>query len=277
MTDDQTFVWRWPQHIVMSPSSLKAFGQCAYRNKLRYLQNIDPPEKWVRVFALGNATHSALGTIAQQMQAGANLIGDAEVRMLCSLHMPDHEYPTEESREADINSVLRWVEVGKRYLQNLNVQRWLLIERSERRPISLFETKTEYTILSKPDLVVERLDENGEPFIHIIDWKTGSRKLELEEDVPVIMRYVLRQQLQQWTGDASAANVLFTWVWLDENASDPWDASVENCNYRWPGVLEQIEAMATETEWKATPGWYCRYCPYYGNYCKEEIPPESDW
>lgn len=268
--------WRWPHRIVMSPSSLKAFSQCAFRNKLRYLQSIDPPDTWVRVFALGNATHSALGTIAQQMSVGADLIGPNEVGKLCNLYLPEHQYPSPEAREADIDSVLRWVDTGVRYLRSLKVQRWLMTERSQRREVPLFPAQAPYTLLSKPDLVVERVDEDGVPFVQIIDWKTGNRPQDLEHDVPVIMRYVLKNNLQEWTGNASEARVDFTWVWLEEGFPETIDASVEHCNHRWPDIRGQMEAMATESEWKATPGWYCRYCPYYKNHCPEEIPPDLD-
>lgn len=262
--------WRWPNHIVMSPSSLKAFGQCHYRNKLRYLQSIDPPDTWVRNFAMGNAAHAALGTIAQQMKVGANLITDDQVRMGTRLRLPMTKYPSEEARHADIELVVRWVNRGRAWLESLDIEEFLLIESGERRPVKLFASEAEYKLLAKPDLIVRRTNRDGDSIIHVIDYKTG--KIYPEDDVPVIMRYVTREKLQQWTGDASAANVMFSWNWLDHGQVDDVDLTVEHCNQAWPGILEQMEAMATETDWKATPGWYCRYCPYYQNYCPEEIP-----
>lgn len=264
--------WRWPNHIVMSPTSLNTFSQCHYRIKLQYLQNIQAPEKWVRAFAIGTAAHAALGTIAQQMKVGANLITDDQIRMLTRMRLPMNEYPSEMARDADIELVLRWVKRGSAWLKSLNIQEFLLIERGERRPVKLFASGAEYKLVAKPDLIVRRTNEDGE-FIHVIDWKTGKRYPH--EDVPVLMRYVVRENLQQWTGDASNANMVFTWNWLDLGDTDDFDASVENCNTAWPGIVNQMEAMATETEWKATPGWYCNYCPYYQNYCPEEIPKEE--
>lgn len=266
--------WRWPNRIAMSPTSLKAYGQCASRVKMRYLQDLDPPPKWVRFFALGNATHSALGTVAQQLRAGTNLIGEEQVRNLCRFHMPETEYPTPEAREADIQLVLEWFAKGRDFLMSLDVEEWLVIEQTRRREVRLFPAEAPYKIMTKPDLILKQRDEHGEPYFHIIDWKTGS--VYEEPDVPVITRYAIGSELQQWTGDATAANVVFSWYWLQQNYRKELDISAEHCNEHWPSVLEQMENLATETEWKAEPGWYCNYCPYYKNYCPEEIPPETD-
>lgn len=267
--------WRWPNTIAMSPSSLKSYGQCPSRIKMRYLQNLDPPEKWVQAFAVGNATHSALGTIAQQMKVGTEPIGEEQIRMLCRFHMPEHEYPSPEAREYDVQRVLSWVARGRAWLETLDVQEWLLIEQKQRRDVSLFPAEAPYELLTKPDLIVKRMDDDGDPYFQVVDWKTG--QVREEPDVPVIVRYAIRDKLQEWVGNFSAANVQFTWYWLDENYRKDIDLSVEHCNHAWPGILEQMEALATESDWLATPGWYCQYCPYYQNHCPEEMPKSDDW
>ncbi|MCA9833271.1 MAG: PD-(D/E)XK nuclease family protein [Thermomicrobiales bacterium] len=273
MSDDE-LVLRWPHQKSLSPTSLKTYSQCAYRIRLQYVDEIPRPDIFVPFFAIGNATHSALGTIAQQMKLGVPTIGEKEIRMLCSFHMPMHHYPSEEAWEAEVQKVLRWVDTGKRYLQRLQVEEWLLIEHWEAREIPLLPTKARYKLGAKPDLVVRRRDEEGEPLIHIIDYKTG--QVREEPDVPVIQRFALRPLLQEWTGDASAANVRFTWIWLDENYPRDVDVSVEHCNHAWPEIMAQMESLVSEAIFAPTPGWYCRYCPYYQNYCTEEIPPQLD-
>lgn len=266
--------WRWPNHIPMSPSSLKAFSQCPSRVKMQYLQSLEPPDKWVHHFALGNATHSALGTIAQQLKVGTAPIGEAQIRLICATHMPKSQYPTEESREFDVQQVLEWVRRGRVWLESLQVDDWLVIEQKRRRHVPLFPAKSQYELLTRPDLIIKRRDEDGNPYFHVIDWKTGS--VNPEQDVPVIVRFAIRNELQEWTGDASTANVVFSWYWLKENYRTDVDVSVEHCHEYWPGIVHQMESVATESEWIATPGWYCNYCKYYKNFCPEEIPPELD-
>lgn len=267
--------WRWPTTIAMSPSSLKAYGQCPARVKMQYLQGLEPPEKWVHHYALGNATHSALGTIAQQMKVGAEIIGEEQIRLLCRFHMPEKEYPSTEAREYDIQQVLEWVRRGRAWLETLDVDDWLIIEQKRRRDVRLFPAQAPYELLTKPDLIVKRRDEYGEPWFQVIDWKTGA--IYEEPDVPVIVRYVLKTELQQWTGNPSTANVVFTWFWLRENYRKDIDIPADHCTDYWPKVTGQMEALATETEWPASPDWYCNYCKFYQNYCPEEIPATDDW
>lgn len=277
MTDDSTpsdVTRRWPHQTAMSPSSLKIYGQCPYRIRLQYIDRIPRPDIFVPFFAIGNATHSALGTIAQQMKAGTSPIGPEQIRILCQLHMPMFQYPSEETWEVEVQKVLRWVDLGRRYLESLHADEWLLIEHWEKRDLPLLPSRARYALGAKPDLVVRRLDEDGEPLIHIIDYKTG--KVYEEPDVPVIQRFVLRQHLQEWTGDASATNVRFTWYWLDENYRKDVDLTLEHCTYAWPGIVQQMESLVTETEWEPTPSHMCVYCPYYQNYCTAEIPPQVD-
>ena len=266
--------WRWPNGIAMSPSSLKSYSQCASRVKMQYLQNLEPPEEWVRHFGLGNATHSALGTIAQQIKVGIEPIGEEQIRLLCGMHLPLKEYPTEEAREADIRDVLLWVKRGREWLEKLDVDDWLVIEQKRRRHVPLFPAQSSYELLTKPDLIIRQTDEHGEPYFHVIDWKTGA--VYEEPDVPVITRYVIRRELQDWTGNATAANMVFSWYWLRENYRKEIDLSAEHCNQHWPSVVQQMEDLATESEWIATPGWYCRYCKFYQNFCPEEIPPDVE-
>jgi hypothetical protein len=265
-------IWRWPNHIVMSPSSLKTFSQCRFRIKLYYLQDIKL-DMWVRAFAMGTATHDALATIARQMKVGSPLISEEQIRFLARMKLPLAQYPSEATRNADIDQIMEWVRRGRTWLERLDVEEWLVIEGKQYRDFPLFPSKSRYKLVAIPDLVMKRLDEDGQPYIHIFDWKTGA--VYEEPDVPVLHRFALRDRLRDWIDIPDNVNVVFTWYWLDENLRKDVDVSVEHCNHAWPDILAQMEAMATETEWKATPGWYCRYCPYHGNYCNEQIPYED--
>lgn len=268
--------WRWPNKKNFSPTTLKTYSECASRVKMQHLQKLEPPEKWVRAFAVGRTTHNALRTIAAQLSVGASeFITDEQIRNLCRFEMPLREYPTAEAHEADIRLVISWIRKGQAWLQSLDVVEWLRIEQYESRNLTMFSGEIPYSMSTRPDLVLKQIDEDGEPYFHILDWKTGA-VWELP-DVPVIMRYALHDRLENWAGDANAANVKFTWFWLDHDFRKSVDVSYEHSTYRWPDIVKQMKSLALETEWKATPGRYCVYCPYYKNHCPEEIPPGEDW
>lgn len=267
--------WRWPIGKNFSPTSLKTFGECPSRVKMQYLQQLEPPYKWVRHFALGRATHNALRTIANQLKNGAPLITEDQIRLLCRTEMPVDEYPSEEARESDIRLVLNWVRKGRIWLESLKIEDWMLIEGWAHREFPMFKSQIQYSMITRPDLILKQQDEDGVEYFHIIDWKTGS-VWELP-DVPVIMRFALRNHLEQWIGDANEANVQFTWYWLDHDERRTVDVSMDHVGSIWPDIVRQMTDLALETEWKAIPGRYCEYCPYYKNHCPEEMPPLKDW
>lgn len=267
--------WRWPNTRNFSPTVLKSYGDCPSRIKMQYLQKLDVPEKWVRAFAVGRPTHNALRTIAQQLRDGAPaFISDDQIRNLCRFEMPIAQYSSEEAREADIQNVIRWVRKGQAWLESLQVDEWLRIEQYEERDFTMFPAQVPYSMITKPDLVLRQTDEEGQPYFHIIDWKTGS--VWEHPDVPVIMRYALHDRLEEWTGEANGANVLFTWYWLEHDYRKGVDVSYEYSTYYWPDIVKQMRSLALEKDWIATPGYHCNFCPYYKNFCPEEIPPELD-
>lgn len=266
--------WRWPNDRNLSPTVLKNYARCPQRVKMQYLQKLEAPEAFIPAYALGNATHSALGTIAQQLRADVNPIGEEQIRNIARFHMPEHEYPSPEYREAEIKKVIRCVERGTAWLRTLDVVEWLRIEQYETREMHMFRSKSPYKMITRPDLVLKRIDEEGQEFIHIIDWKTGA--VWEEPDVPVIMRFALRDRLEEWYGDANSANVLFTWNWLDHDEKKDVDVSMEHIGRTWSSIVDQAVSLASELQWIATPGRHCNICPYYKNHCPEEIPPDDD-
>lgn len=266
---------RWPNDRNFSPTVLKTYGQCASRVKMQYVQKLEGPDKWIRAYALGRPTHQALKIIARQLSVGADgSVTDEQIRDFCRFEIPRKEYSSDEAHEADIQQVIRWVRKGESWLKALHVEEWLRIEQFERRNFTMFPAKVPFSMVTSPDLVMKQIDEDGQPYFHIVDWKTGS--VWEEPDVPVIMRFALREKLQEWTGDANAANVKFTWYWLDHDYRKQVDVSMEQVDYVWPGVVNQMKSLATEQDWIATPGYHCNFCPYYKNYCPEEIPPQRD-
>lgn len=267
-------IWRWPPGKNFSPTALKTYGECPSRVKMNYLQKLESPYKWVRHFALGRSTHNALRSIANQLKTGSELMLDEHIRRMCEFEMPISEYPSEEAREYDIGLVIGWVRRGQAWLESLDIQDWMLIEQFVARDFEMFSARVPYSMITRPDLILRQIDDDGQEYFHIIDWKTGS-VWELP-DVPIIMRFALREYLDGWVGDANSANVTFTWYWLDHDVRRDVDVSMELVSRSWPGIVEQMSSLALEEEWKATPGRHCRYCPYYKNYCPEEMPPELD-
>lgn len=260
---------RWPRDRWISPTALAMYARCPKRIRLQHLDRVDPPWQFWPHLAKGRIAHLALKRIAHALATGREPIDAAEVARMARLHLPHQEFPSPAAYDASVADVERWVACGRRYIERNPAPAWLLIEKNQHRPIRIYPGQSPYTLMARPDAVVQRTDADGS-FIEVIDYKTGV--VRPEPDPPVLTRYVARDLLQRLYGDPSAAQVRFTYLWLDHAERTEIDLSVEHCTDAWPHITRQIRALASETAWPARPSVLCRYCPYHRNICHEPIP-----
>lgn len=76
--------------------------------------------------------------------------------------------------------------------------------------------------------------------------------------------------------DPLARRVRFTYLWLEHQATDEYDLSVEFCHQHWPRITGTIERLFAETEWRQNPSFLCNYCPYHENACTPPPPRTND-
>lgn len=264
---------RWPRNTWISPSVLNNYVTCPYRVRLQNVDRVPQPWQFWPHLAKGRIAHLALKRIADALARNQHPVDEAEVLKMTLLHLPHQFFPSPEAYQASVQDIVRWVDYGRRYIERIPDPRWLLIEKNQSREWPIFPNQSPYTLMARPDVVIQRSDEDGNPLIEIIDYKTGA--IRPEEDPPVIMRFVARDLLRQTTGNASKTRVRFTYLWLDHADKTEIDLSVDYCNDHWPELTQRVHNLASETEWTATPSWLCRYCPYHRNACQESIPHEG--
>jgi CRISPR/Cas system-associated exonuclease Cas4 (RecB family) len=245
--------------------------------RLQYIDRVPYRREFVLFFTKGNAVHLALQRIAEALRSGRTPISDTEVMEMARLLLPPQEFPTEDARLAEARDILRCIQTGRRYLEGIPNPTWLLIERKLRREWRLFRKIGPYKVLAKPDVIVQRDDEDGEPMIEIIDYKTGTRWLD--EMPPLLTRLVARPLLDAALPDVDATRVRFTYLWLKTGERDVIDLTPEHVEYHWGEVFSDMKRLASEADWKPTPSSRCRYCPYFENVCTEKIPigDSSGW
>jgi hypothetical protein len=268
---------RWPRDRWISPTTLNNYRNCPYRVRLRHLDKVPEPYVYDVTLAKGRIAHLALKRIADALCRGQGPIDDAEVMKMARVHLPRQEYPSEEMRMTVARDIVRWVQFGRRYIERIPDPAWVLIEKNLNREWRIFPGIPPYTVMARPDVVLRRSDENDQPLFEIIDYKTGKRRPE--DMPPVIMRFVARDLLQGLVGDASAAQVRFTYLWLDSGEKDVKDLSVEFCTHHWEDISGDLAKLASESDWKPTPSFLCNYCPYHKKVCNEKIPAgdSSGW
>lgn len=261
---------RWPRDRWISPTVLNNYRNCAYRARLQYVDKVPEPFVYNVFLRKGRIAHHALQRIAQALSRGQEPIGDDEVMQMARIRLPPQEFPSEEARMAEARDIVRWVQVGRTHIERFTDATWHVIEKTLRRQWPLVPGVAPYTLMARPDVVVSRSEATGRRVFDIVDYKTGKRRPD--DMPPVIMRFVARDLLRDCVDDASAATVRFTWLWLDTGEQDKRDLSVEFCNDAWREIETDLRRLVRETEWRPTPSFLCRYCPYHETVCHEQIP-----
>lgn len=261
---------RWPRDRWISPTVLNSYAKCPKRVRLQHLDQVEPPWAYHVHLAKGRVAHNLLRDIAHLLKRGYPVPDSGELRKRARLSLPLDQFPSPAARETHAADIVRWVVYGSGYLARIPDPAFLAIEKNQSRELPVFPEQSPYTLMARPDVAVLRSDGLG-PLVEIIDYKTGV--IRPEPDPPVIMRFVARKLLREF-GDPSEMRVRFTYLWLDHADRTEIDLSLEHCYDVWPAITRQVQALASETAWKATPSWLCHYCPYHQNICQEQVPVE---
>lgn len=264
---------RWPVDRPISPTVLNAYRHCPQRVRLDYLDHVPKPFAFRPALTKGNATHLALKRIADARARNRPTIDNAEVERMARMLLPRQEFPSENEWMAHLNDVSRWVERGRAYIERESIQSWVLVERPLKRPWKLFRHDPPYTVTARPDVIVLHAKRDNTPLVEIVDYKTGQQRFD--EMPPLMLRLVARELLERLVEDVEAAQVRFSYLWLDSGEQDVVDLTPEYIEYYWGEVERDMRRLASESEWPATPSRGCHYCPFYRNACPEEAPPED--
>ena len=262
---------RWPHDQWISPSVLKTYRDCAHRVRLQYLDRVTQPPITRIDFTKGNATHTALKQVAEKLARGDEPPTDEQVLAKVRRDLPRHGFPSDEEWDAHVREVLRWARYGREYIQRPTIVDWLQVEKPLKRSWNLFRNTPPFTITARPDLIV--LHDDSEPWIEIIDYKTGSKWFD--EMPALVLRLVARETLDNLVGNVDHTRVRFTYLWLDHRDMDVIDLTSEYIDYYWRDVEDGMRALARESEWAPNPSPRCHYCPWFGTTCTEKIPIDA--
>jgi CRISPR/Cas system-associated exonuclease Cas4 (RecB family) len=249
---------------------INAYRYCPRRVRLQHLDRVHVPGFQRIDFTMGNAAHLVLKHIAQTHALGRRPPDDDQVMEMIRQQVPRQPFPSEAEWTATLREVRTWVRRGRRYIERTSIRRWVLIEKNLTRDWNLLRDRPPFTIMARPDLIVQHEDEDGVPVVEIIDYKTGAPS---DDPMPIlIMRLVARELLDGLVGNADIARVVFTYLWLETDESHPVDVTAEYIEYYWPNVQRQMRGLTTESEWSPRPSPGCRFCPFHNHVCQEKIP-----
>lgn len=254
---------RWPRKAEISPTVLRQYESCPHRIRLRYIDKWPAPFVYSLFLDQGNIAHSLLAEIAHRRRAGSSQRSEDEMWTLAFRRLPMEEFPSREAHEAAADEIMRWVRYGNGYLdQNAEI---LVVEKPDRR-LWTSPGGEVLSITTRPDAILLRADADGQRFVDIIDYKTGSKEY-IDQIAPVTMRFVFKTLFQQISRETREFPMRFTYVWLAHRETHIIGLTPEYCDTAWENVNGVIDRLLTEREWKPQPSFLCRYCPYNGNAC----------
>jgi hypothetical protein len=264
---------RWPHDRWISPTVLKTYQLCPQQVKFGYLDQL--PKSWGfrPAISKGNATHLALKRIADALARGRAPIDESDVEKMARLFLPRREFPSEDEWNAHLKDISLWVQRGRAHIERESVRDWVLVERPLKRSWNLFRGVLPYTITARPDVVMHHDDEDNQPVIEFVDYKTGKERFD--EMPALVLRLVARELLERLVQNVDDAQVRFTYLWLSTGEQDTITLTPEYIEYYREQIERQMRKLASETEWAPRPSRACRYCPFYQNVCPEQIPRDD--
>lgn len=261
-----------PSPLTLSRSRLETFLACQRRFQLRYLRRLPwPPQPLSadteETLARGQQFHQLLERHFLGMAVEPGLIGDERVR--------------------------HWWDLFQRSGLNLPEGRPF-----HERPLP----ELTLTIPVGAHLLVGRFDllilgtQDGQPFAHLFDWKTGRprREADLRRDWQTrLYLAMLAEGGQALLEDVSPEAITITYWYAaapDEPRTIRYDAAWHAQNWaEIQALAAQIDAQLSANEWPLTTDWIlCRDCAYQV-YCgrqeagsavpiaDEDAEPEADW
>jgi hypothetical protein len=159
---------RWPRDRWISPTAFSTYWNCAYRVRLAHIDRVPEPPGYHVFLRKGRIAHNILRDIAHLLKSQYPIIEEDKILKRARLRLPPQVFPSEAERELHAKEIVRWVLYGSRYLARIPDPTWLLIENNQTRRWAVYPERAPYTITARPDVVLQRTDEEDQPLIEII-------------------------------------------------------------------------------------------------------------
>jgi RecB family exonuclease len=102
---------------------------------------------------------------------------------------------------------------------------------------------------------MDRIDEEPDGTLQVIDYKTGSQPDEIDPDQLRLYAIMVEQKLERLVSKAS-------FWFLDDGTTWTINLTAEDKTNVRNEFLATVREMLDVTDFPATPGRHCRHCPY---------------
>jgi len=253
----------WPIERPLNPSLLKRYKDCPRRLLYQDIERRSAPYLPSLSMDLGLVAHRLLAEAARAIRDGQPLLTDDQLYSESFRRMKKRWFPSRETHESHAEDVVSWVKFGVSYIDRQ--AQFLAIEGEASRAFAWDPTRR-LLMETRADLVLQRADAEGRPFLEIIDYKTGSKDYP-DEIAPVAMAFSFMPGFRKLFGYPLSVPIQFTYVWLKHHDTLVIDMSRDYFYATWESVLQLVGNLVAERDWPEQPSNLCRYCKYNGNAC----------
>lgn len=264
----------WPPDLWLSPTKLKIYNGCPHRTRLQYVDKVKTVAPYSLFLEEGRIAHDLLSDAAKRLKVQAPLRSEADLMAQAINRMKADEFPSLAAHEASARKIVKWYRAGLAHIDR--EARFLNIESTGKREFPLPSMPdVRLTMSTRPDLILLRTDADGQPFVDIVDYKTG--QVWVDPVPPITMRFVFKTLFQKIDLDTRSIPMQFSYVFLEHGETEIIPLTPDYCTEAWNEVLQLAERLMAEREWLPTPSRGCNYCPFHQRECSETAPIEQDW
>jgi putative RecB family exonuclease len=238
----------------LSPSALEKFRACPKAFRLQYLDRAEGKDRPSAVLAVGNAVHHALERFYGL---------PAQHRNLELLHQALRAVWPEHRKDGCFRDELEEIEYGQQALAMLGRfadEHDLLAAPLAREQWLEARLANGIEVFGKVDRV-----DRVEGGLKVIDYKTGRRAVTQEAlpELPAARVYALAAQERY---DQPVVEVSLLYLALGRELT--WRPDVGELDRARVALTAEIDDLRATSEFRATPGAQCRFCPFADS-CEE--------
>ncbi|MDP9469876.1 MAG: PD-(D/E)XK nuclease family protein [Chloroflexota bacterium] len=255
---------------IIYPKHINLFLQCPerYFHERVERQKIDQP--FSPAMTKGIAVHQILNDAAVEYRrhgtVPANLVERAEALV------PRSSYPSDLAWCADVESVVAQVKFGIAYLDGEACV--LASEATYQYPYQRGRDCPPFALAAKVDLVLLRHDADGQPFLDVVDFKSGT-SLRADTIQELAGRIVVEQNAERRFG-LPYAYVQTSTVYVGVGAVRSEVLDAEECGRRWSQTKQVVAAIVNGNDWEPNPSPMCEWCPFFNNGCSLTVEDGDD-
>jgi PD-(D/E)XK nuclease superfamily len=258
------------QHRIRTfwPKQLNLYHECPERYFHERIERRKGEVSSNLAMTKGIAAHQVLGDIADHYRNHGAVPSDLSERTRKAL--PRSEYPSEESWVNDLETAAQEVEYGTTVFDGNGTV--LASEQTFKYLYKHGRSCPPFELAARVDLVMLRDDDEGKPFLDVMDFKGGAGKDDLIQRLA--SRIVVKNHADEVGFGVPFDYIQNSTVLTGQGATRSVKLDLDDLRRGWELIKKIVGAIIDAADWHPIRSPLCEYCPYYIDGCS--IAPDPD-